>query len=89
MRDLKGKVAVITGGASGIGLAMAERFGREGVKIVIADIQDDALERSVARLKAKDVEAIGVRTDVTKYADVEALAQATLDAFGKGSHRRQ
>lgn len=83
MRDLKGKVAVITGGASGIGLAMAERFGQEGVKLVIADIQDDALERSVASLKAKGVEAIGVRTDVTKYADVEALAQATLNAFGK------
>ncbi len=83
MRDLKGKVAVITGGASGIGLAMAERFGQEGVKLVIADIQHDALERAIANLKAKDVEAVGVRTDVTKYADVEALAQATLNAFGK------
>jgi len=83
MRDLRGKVAVITGGASGIGLAMAERFGQEGVKLVIADIQDDALERAVAKLKAKGFETIGVRTDVTKYADVEALAQATLNAFGK------
>ena len=83
MRDLNGKVAVITGGASGIGLAMAERFGREGVKLVIADIQEDATERAVAGLKAKGFEAIGVRTDVAKYSDVETLAQATLDAFGK------
>lgn len=83
MRDLKGKVAVITGGASGIGLAMADRFGQEGVKLVIADIQGDALERAVMDLTAKGFEAVGVRTDVTKYSDVEALAQATLDAFDK------
>ena len=83
MRVLKGKVAVITGGASGIGRAMAERFGREGVKLVIADIQQDAIERAVADLKASGVEAIGVRTDVSRFADVEALAQATLTAFGK------
>ena len=73
MRVLKGKVAVITGGASGIGRAMAERFGREGVKLVIADIQQDAIERAVADLKASGVEAIGVRTDVSRFADVEAL----------------
>ena len=83
MQDLQGKVGVITGGASGIGLAMAERFGREGVKLVIADIQEDAIERAVAGLKAKGLHAIGVRTDVAKYADVEALARTTLDAFGK------
>lgn len=83
MRDLKGKVAVITGGASGIGLAMAERFGREGVKLVIADIQEDAIERAVMGLKASGFEVIGVRTDVSRFPDVEALALATVDAFGK------
>lgn len=83
MRDLNGKVAVITGGASGIGLAMAERFGREGMKLVIADIQQDAIDRSVAGLKAKNFEAVGVRTDVSKYEDVEALVSATIQAFGK------
>jgi NAD(P)-dependent dehydrogenase (short-subunit alcohol dehydrogenase family) len=83
MRDLRGKVAVITGGASGIGLAMAERFGREGIKLVIADIQEDAIDRAVAGLTAKGFEAIGVRTDVSKYADVEELARTTLKAFGK------
>lgn len=83
MRDLNGKVAVVTGGASGIGLTMAERFGREGMKLVIADIQADAIERAVASLRAKGAEAIGVRTDVTRYPDVEALARSTLEAFGK------
>ena len=83
MRDLKGKVAVITGGASGIGLAMAERFGREGVKLVIADIQEDAVARAVAGLEARGFEAVGVRTDVSKYSEVEALAEAALGAFGK------
>lgn len=83
MRDLSGKVAVITGGASGIGLAMAERFGREGVKLVIADIQPDAIDRAVARLRDAGFEAIGVRTDVSRYAEVEALAQITLKTFGK------
>ena len=83
MSDLKDKVAVITGGASGIGFAMAERFGREGVKLVIADIQKDALERAVAILTERGFEVIGLRTDVGTYADVEALAQATLKAFGK------
>ena len=83
MQGLSGKVIVVTGGASGIGLAMAERFGREGVKLVIADIQEDAIERAVTNLKASGFEALGVRTDVSKFSDVEALAQATLDAFGK------
>ena len=83
MRDLNGKVAVITGGASGIGLAMAERFGREGMKLVIGDIQPDALDRAVARLREAGAEAVGVRVDVTKYEEVEGLAKAALDAFGK------
>ncbi len=83
MKDLKGRVAVITGGASGIGLAMAEAFGAEGMKLVIADIEADRLESAVAGLRARSFEAIGVRTDVSRYADVEALAQATLAAFGK------
>ena len=83
MRDLSGKVAVITGGASGIGLAMAERFGREGMKLVIADIQPDAIDRAVAGLRAAGFEAVGVRTDVSRYAEVEALAQFTLKTFGK------
>ncbi|WP_372784633.1 SDR family NAD(P)-dependent oxidoreductase [Phenylobacterium sp.] len=83
MRDVDGKVAVITGGASGIGLAMAERFGQEGMKLVIADIQEDAIAGAVAALADRGFEALGVRTDVTSYSDVELLAQRTLEAFGK------
>ena len=82
MRDLKGKTAVITGGASGIGFAMAERFGREGMRLVIADVQADALASAVERLKAQGLEAAGVRTDVSDSAQVEALRDAALSAFG-------
>jgi NAD(P)-dependent dehydrogenase (short-subunit alcohol dehydrogenase family) len=83
VKDLRGKVAVITGGASGIGLAMAEAFGAEGMKLVIGDIEQAALDRAVHALQTRGYEAIGVRTDVAKFGDVEALAAATLAAFGK------
>jgi NAD(P)-dependent dehydrogenase (short-subunit alcohol dehydrogenase family) len=83
MEDLKGRVAVITGGASGIGLAMAEAFGAEGMKLVIADIEAGRLDAAAADLRAKGFEVVGVRTDVSRYDEVEALAQATLKTFGK------
>src|ERR1017187_9249414 len=82
MRDFKGKVAVITGGASGLGRAMAERFAREGMSIVLADVEPNALAKAEAEMKAAGTKVIGVRTDVSKAADVEALAQQTLAAFG-------
>jgi len=83
VKELKDKVAVITGGASGIGLAMAESFGSEGMKLVIADIQPDALETAVGGLKARGFEAVGVVVDVSKHDSVKALAAAALEAFGK------
>ena len=89
MQDLRGKVAVITGGASGIGLAMARRFGQEGVKLMIADIQEDAIERSLSQLRSEGFEAVGCRTDVAKFQDVEALVRSTVAAFGKAPHRGQ
>ena len=82
MKDFQSKVAVITGGASGLGRAMAERFAREGMSIVLADVEPDALAKAEAEMKAAGAKVIGVRTDVSKAADVEALAQQTLAAFG-------
>jgi NAD(P)-dependent dehydrogenase (short-subunit alcohol dehydrogenase family) len=82
MKEFKGRTAVITGGASGLGRAMAERFAREGMNIVLADVEPDALARAEAEMKAAGAEVLAVRTDVSKAAEVEALAQKTLAAFG-------
>jgi len=82
MRDFRDKVAVITGGASGIGRAMAERFAREGMNLVLADVEAPALEEAVAALRAQGTDAIGVVTDVSKLESVEALAARAREAFG-------
>jgi len=82
MKDLKGKVAVVTGAASGIGRAMAERFAAEGMKVVLADIEEEALAKAESEMNAEGATVIAVRTDVSRAADVEALAQKTIDAFG-------
>jgi NAD(P)-dependent dehydrogenase (short-subunit alcohol dehydrogenase family) len=82
MQDLAGKVAVITGGASGIGRSLAERFAAEGMKLVLADIEQGALDATVAELTANGAEAIGVVTDVTSFESVDALADAAYAAHG-------
>ena len=82
MKDFHGKVAVITGGASGLGRAMAERFAQEGMSIVLADVEPAALAKAESEMKAAGAKVIGVRTDVSRAADVQALAQKTLAAFG-------
>jgi NAD(P)-dependent dehydrogenase (short-subunit alcohol dehydrogenase family) len=82
MKDLEGRTAVVTGGASGIGRAMAERFATEGMNVVVADVRQEPLDAVVADLVAAGHPAVGVRTDVARRADVEALAGATVDAFG-------
>lgn len=83
MDEVRGKVGVITGGASGIGLATAKRFAREGMHMVLADIEQRALDRAVPEVAALGVDVIGVRTDVGDRASVEALADAAFARFGK------
>jgi len=80
--DLGGKVAVITGAASGIGLAMARRFAAEGMKLVLADIERPVLTRAGAALARDGADVLTVPTDVSLAVDVTALAAATLDHFG-------
>lgn len=80
MRDFRSKTAVITGGASGIGLALARALVGEGANVVIADIEQSALDDATASLGSDVV--LGVRTDVADAASVEDLADATYEAFG-------
>jgi len=75
--DLAGKVAVVTGGASGIGRAMAVRFVAEGMHVIIADVEQAPLEATAA-----EIGAIGVLTDVTDAESVAALADVTIERFG-------
>ncbi len=82
MKDFAGKTAVITGAASGIGRAMGLALGNRGARLVLADIAADALEAARAEVEALGAEAIGVVTDVTEKASVEALADAAWDRFG-------
>ena len=83
MKEFKGKVAVITGAASGIGLGIAERCVREGMKVVLADINDANLATAEAQLRAAGGTVVSVRTDVSKRSDVEQLARKAFDAFGQ------
>lgn len=78
----KENVAVVTGAASGIGRAMAERFAAEGMQVVLADVEATPLAQVAASLTAAGATVIAVKTDVSNAADVENLAQQTLDAFG-------
>jgi NAD(P)-dependent dehydrogenase (short-subunit alcohol dehydrogenase family) len=82
MQDLEGRVAVVTGGASGIGLALARRFASEGMRVVLGDVEQPALEKAVAELQEGGADALGVPTDVTDPEQVEALALAAERQFG-------
>lgn len=83
MQTLKDKVAFITGGASGLGLAMAESFGRAGAKVMLADIEQQALAAALEGLRAKQIRAEGVLCDVTSRNAVKDAALKTIAAFGK------
>jgi NADP-dependent 3-hydroxy acid dehydrogenase YdfG len=82
MKDLREKVAVVTGAASGIGFAMTERFAAEGMKVVLADVEEDALLAAERALGERGATTLAVRTDVTRAGEVEALARAALERFG-------
>ena len=82
MKDLHGRVAVITGGASGIGFATAQLLAAEGMKLVLADIEQEALDSAAHTLSRQGAEVIGVKTDVGELAQVERLAATTFEHFG-------
>ena len=82
MRDFEGRVAVVTGAASGLGRAFAERFAREGMRVVLADVEEGALDLAVQELQQAEHDVIGVLTDVSSPEAVEQLAARTLEAYG-------
>ena len=82
-KTFDGKVALVTGGASGIGLATALAFGEAGARVVIADLQQDAVAAAVAAVEAVGAEALGVVTNVARDAEVAALIEAAVGRFGR------
>src|SRR5262249_10948610 len=82
MKQLKDRVAVVTGAASGIGLALAERFAAEGMKVVMADIEKPALASAADRLRKTGAAVLATEVDVSRPEHVERLAHETYRAFG-------
>lgn len=82
MQELAGKVAVVTGAGQGIGRALVERFCREGMQAVIADVVPELVEQTTAELRDDGCDVLGVVTDVTSLESVERLRDATLEAYG-------
>ena len=82
MEQFEGRVAVVTGGASGIGRALATRFAEVGMRVVLADIERDALEATAGELRDGGAEVLAVETDVSSAESVDALADRAWEAFG-------
>ena len=82
MKDIDGKVAVVTGAASGIGRALAYRLTESGMRVVLADIEQHALEKTASELRALDRDILPVPTDVSNASSMEKLAKKTLDTYG-------
>jgi len=81
--DLDGRVAVVTGGGGGLGRAMAERLAREGMKVVLADVQEPGLDATVATLREQGYDVTGVVADVSRWEAVEHLRDVALEAYGR------
>jgi NADP-dependent 3-hydroxy acid dehydrogenase YdfG len=83
MKTFEGKVAIVTGGSSGLGAAAALQFAREGAKVVIAARRNDKSEAVVRQIEELGTEGLFLQTDVSKRAEVEALVEGTLARFGR------
>jgi NAD(P)-dependent dehydrogenase (short-subunit alcohol dehydrogenase family) len=82
VQEFEGKTAVITGGASGMGLSMAESFAREGMNIVLADVEESALKSATERIEGLGASVLAVQTDVASESAMDHLADSTRDRFG-------
>src|SRR5688572_17109184 len=82
MNDFRDRVAVVTGAASGIGRALAERFAAEGMKVVVADVEEAALASAERELSTTGASVLAVRSDVSKPEQVDALAERAYREFG-------
>lgn len=83
MQTFEGRVAVVTGAASGIGYGLAERFAAEGMKLVLADVEESSLGAAADRLRANGAEVVPCRCDVARAEEVDRLAARALEAFGR------
>lgn len=82
MKNFESRVAVITGGASGIGLGMARAFAKRQMKLVIADLDQDAMSAAAAEFRGMNIDVVTKLCDVSRLEDVEALADYTMETYG-------
>ena len=83
MKDLAGQTAFVTGAASGIGLGIVTALSQAGVKVMLCDIEEEALAKAVADLKLTNADVDGVRADVSLKAELQGAADATVARYGK------